>query len=116
MTPPKIDAYRFGRMVIDGKTYTKDVIILPSRIISGWRRAQGHALHVEDLAAVFAAEPDTLVVGQGAQAMMRITQDARDALARRGIELIAAPSGDAWETYNHMREQRSVAGAFHLTC
>ena len=47
---PMIESYSFGRMVIDGIRYTKEVIIFPdSRILSPWWRNQGHVLTADDL-------------------------------------------------------------------
>ena len=40
----RIDRYAFGNIVIDGKAYTKDVIIFPDRVYSPWWRKDGHFL------------------------------------------------------------------------
>jgi hypothetical protein len=114
--PAKIESYQFGRIVIDGETHTKDVIILPSRVIGGWWRKKGHTLHPQDLQAVFDAAPGTLVVGQGAHGMMQITSETERALQEAGIELVARPTGEAVEAYNRLRGERAVAAALHLTC
>jgi hypothetical protein len=112
----KIDAYRFGQIVIDGQVHHKDVIILPDRVIGGWWRKEGHNLHPGDLEAVFEAAPEVLVVGQGVSGMMHITQETEQALQNAGIELVALPTGQAVETYNRLRDERIVAAALHLTC
>jgi hypothetical protein len=116
MSQPEIQSYRFGRVVIDGKAHTKDVIILPDRVITGWWRRHGHSLLPEDLAAVLAAGPDLLVVGQGAYRRMSVTDQVRQALEQAGIDLIAQSTKQACETYNHLREEMMVAAALHLTC
>jgi hypothetical protein len=113
---PKIEAYRFGHIVIDGETHTNDVIILPERVIGGWWREEGHVLHIADLDAVFDAAPDALIVGQGANGRMRVPREVERALSDAGIELIAANTHDAVERYNAMRDQRDIAAALHLTC
>lgn len=114
-----IESYRFGRIVIDGQVHAKDVVILPERVIGGWWRKEGHALHAEDLAAVFEAAPQVLVVGQGAYGMMQVTEGTERALKQAGIELVALPTGEAVEAYNRLRDEcgeRVVAAALHLTC
>jgi hypothetical protein len=116
MIAPKIDSYRFGRVVIDGDPYIKDVIILPERVIGGWWRIEGHALHPEDLEVVIEAAPDILVVGRGASSRMKITQDVRDSLAAAGIELESENTEAACERYNQLRGKNKVAAALHLTC
>jgi hypothetical protein len=107
----KIDAYRFGQIVIDGTPHHKDVIV-----IAGWWRKEGHALHPQDLESVFGAAPEVLVVGQGASGLMQVTQETEMTLRDAGIELIAQPTGQAVETYNRLRDERAVAAALHLTC
>ena len=67
-----IESYSFGRMVIDGTSYTKDVIIYPdSRILSPWWRNKGHVLEIVDLQDLIAAVPDIIVCGTGAMSIMR---------------------------------------------
>lgn len=116
MSTPSIDSYRFGRLVVDGKTHTRDLIILPDRIIKGWWRKEGHTLLPDDLQEVFAARPDLLVVGQGAYRRMNVTDQVRRSLEGAGIELIAQSTKQACEAYNQFREQKAVAAALHLTC
>jgi hypothetical protein len=103
-------------MVVDGQSYDKDLIILPRKVIGGWWRKEGHSLHPEDLQEVLAVRPGVLVVGQGAHGRMQVTEETRKVLESSGIELIVQPTGEAYKTFNQLREQGSMAGAFHLTC
>jgi hypothetical protein len=112
----QIDDYRFGHLVVDGQSYERDAIILPNRVLAGWWRKEGHALHREDLGAVFEARPEVLVVGQGAYGRMRVTAEASQSLESAGIEVIAQPTEQACRTYNRLRVHRSTAAALHLTC
>jgi hypothetical protein len=116
MIRPRIESYEFGRMVIDGKDYTRDLIILPGRILEGWWRQEGHALHSADLEEVIQAEPDLLIVGQGANGRMVVADDARQALERVGIEFVASPTPQAVQRYNAASGGEAIAAAFHLTC
>jgi len=54
MSTPRIDSYRFGHLVVDGQPHTKDLIILPDKVIAGWWRKQGHTLLPDDLEEVLA--------------------------------------------------------------
>jgi hypothetical protein len=116
MNTPHIDSFRFGHLVVDGRAYSKDVIILPDKVIANWWRKEGHALHPKDLKEVLAARPDLLVVGQGAQGRMRVTAEARQSLELAGVDLVAEPTERACETYNKLCEKKVVAAALHLTC
>ena len=71
MSSPQIDSYRFGQIIVDGQAYTKDIIILPERVIPDWWRKSGHNLSVNDLEAVFESQPHVLVVGQGSLGRFR---------------------------------------------
>ena len=126
MRVPEIQSYRFGCIVIDGVTFTKDLIILPDRVIENWWRQEGHALHPGDLAeivdlsapAVASSEiqPQVLIVGQGAYGRMRVTPETQHALQAAGTLLIAQPTEEACQTYNRLRERQTVVAALHLTC
>lgn len=116
MSAPQIDSYRFGHLVVDGQAHDRDAIILPDRVLGGWWRKEGHALHPDDLGAVLEAAPEVLVVGQGAYGRMRVTPEASRVLREAGIELVAQPTEQACQTYNRLREERPVAAALHLTC
>ena len=52
MSLPRIDTYVFGRIEIDGCTYTSDVIILPTGVRDNWWRDEGHKLKPGDLKQV----------------------------------------------------------------
>jgi hypothetical protein len=44
----RIDHYEFGRIVVDGREDTRDLIILPDRVVRNRWRQEGHALVVDD--------------------------------------------------------------------
>lgn len=103
-------------MVVDGRVYSNDLIILPDQVIGNWWRKSGHYLDVDDLKPVFAAKPEMLIVGTGASGFMNVPEAAVKALKSAGIDVHAAATGDAWKLYNEHRSKFRTAGAFHLTC
>jgi len=112
-----IDSYKFGNVVIDGREYTSDCLILGDSVQADWWRKQGHSLAAEDLQSVIAARPSVLVVGCGASGMMTVPEETRQVLERENIELIAVNTGKAVEKYNALAGAgRDVAAALHLTC
>ena len=116
MNLPHIDTYRFGRITIDKETYTRDVIILPGRVIRGWWRRVGHNLQPADLEEVLVAAPAVLIVGQGTFRRMLVTDETLLVLEQAGIKLIALSTNDACEEYNQLRGRGNTAAALHLTC
>ena len=106
---PEVESYRCGRVVIDGQAHNKDSIILPDWVTGGWRRKGRHALHPDDLEAVFEAAPEVLVVGQGVCGWMQVTQETRQTLQAAGIKLVTLPIQKTVDVCNAMHEGRAVA-------
>jgi hypothetical protein len=112
-----IEQYAFGKIVIDGQTYTRDLVLTRDRVWEGWWREQGHRLSLTDLEDAFEADPAVLIVGTGAMARMRVPAETSQEIERRGIELHVLPTGEAWALYNELEAgERKVVAALHLTC
>jgi len=122
-----IESYEFGAIVIDGKNYASDVIILPKRVIDDWWRKEGHRLHVEDLEEVLKHEPkpEVFVLGTGYYGLMKVSPEAENILESCEIELVAKPTRKATQIFNKLLQNNLLAnkskrivivGAFHLTC
>ena len=116
MPAPHIDSYNFGKIVIDGQTHSKDVILLPDRVIANWWRNEGHKLSMNDLEDVLAAKPQGLVVGQGAYSRMQVPEQVKTELRVEGIELIVLPTSEACQKYNELSRDGKFTAALHLTC
>ncbi len=110
-----IDDYRFGHIVIDGREHSKDVIVLPDRVVANWWRKDGHSLVLEDLSEVIEQLPPKLVVGSGAYGRMEPDLNAIEALEARGVSIEILPTEDAVKRYRELDPATSAA-ALHLTC
>jgi hypothetical protein len=102
--------------VIDGRTYTSDVVVFTDRVISNWRRKQGHQLSIEDIDDVLRENPEILVVGTGSSGFMRVLPQTESRLKGEKIELIAAPTDEACRIFNDLMPARRVVACLHLTC
>jgi hypothetical protein len=112
----RIDSYRFGDIVIEGREYTSDVIIFPHRIKSDWWRKRGHEILPEDLKEVMEEKPEIIVVGTGESEMMKVLPETEHYIREQGIELITQATDKACQTYNQLCHSRKVVAALHLTC
>ncbi len=114
----KIREYNFGKIVIDEKTYTRDLILTRDNIHPNWWRREGHRLHLEDIIEVLEREkPEVLIVGKGYYGYMEVTSEVKEYLETRGVELIEGPTGEVWRKYNELVDKGvKVVAAFHLTC
>jgi len=113
---PIIESYSFGRIVIDGRKYTSDVILFPDRVNDSWWRREGHCLAIEDLSEVLHDPPEMLVIGTGSMGLMRVPEETINHLKKQGIEVITALTPKAIKIYNQMQAERKTVAALHLTC
>jgi hypothetical protein len=111
----RIEGYGFGRITIDGGEETRDVIVLPDRVVRDWWRKEGHSLVLEDLNDVLEELPGRLLVGTGAYGQLKPDPGTLETLRRRGVEVEVLPTADAVERYGEL-DPRTTAAALHLTC
>ena len=107
--------YSFGRVVVDGSEHTRDLIVLPDRVVADWWRRDGHSLALEDLAEVEDDLPPRLILGCGAHGRLEPPAAVLEVLRSRGIEVEALPTADAVRRYGES-DPRTTAAALHLTC
>lgn len=114
-----IDDYQFGSIIIDGKTYKKDLLIYPdSTIKTGWQRIEGHELAIDDLPDLLTIKPDIFIMGTGYYGVLKVLPETKEFFGDNNIELYIDKTGKAVELFNRFvlqKEKRLMAG-FHLTC
>ena len=117
-----IEKYDFGTLRMDGKDYCRDLIIYSEsvegghRVDAGWWRKEGHRLDKMDLDEVVKVQPVVLVVGTGYHGCMKVPKETIEFLKSAGIELYAAPTEEACQKYNELKDVKRVVAALHLTC
>lgn len=112
----QITHYSFGRITIDGNTYTSDVIVYPGRVDPSWWRKKGHQLEPADLDEVVKSRPAVLIIGTGASGVMQVPPETVRFLEAKGITVRIGRTAEAVELYNKTPKDRPVVAALHLTC
>ncbi len=113
----KIESYSFGHIVIDGKTYTADVIVYRDRVDASWWRKEGHSLVPADLADALNSKPDILIIGTGYAGIMTVPEKTLTHIASQGIEVKVERTAKAVGLYNAMQgKKKNVIAALHVTC
>ncbi len=110
-----INYYSFGKIVIGGEEYNRDVILFPNKIKEWWRK-EGHLVRPEDIEEILKAEPSLLIIGTGAFSMMKNSQEVKKILENKNIKLIEKETEEACNIYNEKAKSEKVIAAFHLTC
>ena len=113
----QISDYEFGKIAIEGQTYTSDVIITPEKVTDSWWRKEGHNLHIHDLGEVIVIKPEILVIGTGYYGRMQVPEKTRQYLQNQGIDVREAKTGDAVTVFNQLQQDCArIVAALHLTC
>jgi hypothetical protein len=112
----RIQSYRFGEIVIEGNSYSDDLIVFADRVQAGWLREEGHVLQVADLKDALEAEPEVLIVGTGTQQGMTVASEVVTHTKKAGIELLAFDTRMACQMFNELVGKRKVVAVLHLTC
>jgi hypothetical protein len=111
----RIDQYEFGRIVVDGREETRDLIILPGRVVRNWWRRDGHALVLDDLAEVLDELPSPPGHGDRRRRADAPRPQAIRQLQNRGLTVEALPTAQAVRRFGEL-DPANTAAALHLTC
>lgn len=112
-----IDKFSFGTIIINGKTYSSDLIICPDgRIKDQWWRKNGHRLSPADIESLIQTKPEVIVAGMGSPGLMKPEPELKQLLQKNNIALIAEPNDKAIKSFNALLESKKVGACFHLTC
>jgi hypothetical protein len=111
----ELSHYSFGSLTVDGERHTRDLIVLPGRVVPEWWRREGHSLAIDDLDEVIDELPDRLILGCGAHGRLEPPPAVLEQLRAQGVEVEAMPTADAVRRYGELDPKRTAA-ALHLTC
>ena len=111
-----IDSYEFGKIVVNSRKYTSDLIISKKGINPNWWRKKGHELSKEDIEGILEQKPEILIIGTGYSGVLRVPVDVEHHIRSQGIALIVKRTEEACNEFNKLLEKHDVACALHLTC
>ena len=117
----KIDRYNFGLIVIDGKQYVHDVLILPDGTVKKREpskvRFGSHEIVWDDVVKIVNEQPQVIVIGTGASGLSKLSVDVGVKLRQANIDLVILPSSQAVEKFNQLTQEGGrVAALIHITC
>ena len=113
----KIDSFRFGSIVVDGKKYNHDILIHSDGRIEqrkgGIWRFGSHNIKKGEIEELLKLQPEVVLVGTGAQGKAHISKDVEV----EGAELAVLNSKEVVERFNKLADQgKKVAAIIHITC
>jgi hypothetical protein len=111
----RLEDFSFGRLTVDGSEQTRDLIVLPDRVVRDWWRRDGHSLAMEDLEEVDDELPERLILAVGAHGRLHPGPNVIGELERRGTAVECLRTDAAVRGYREL-DARRTAAALHLTC
>lgn len=112
----KIEEYKFGSFVIDGRQFLDNVKIIDGRIMT-WHPSERHLLKLVDIKDLIESKPEIIIVGMGASGLMEVSLEVRDDLMKKRITLYADKTEKMCKLFNELKpKEKKVAAIFHATC
>lgn len=108
-----IEDYSFGKIRVNGKDYTFDVVIKKEKVSSWWRKS-GHNVEISDVEHHI-NNAKVVVIGTGELGMMNVPEETLSFIKNKNIRFVVDKTESAIKTFNKEKPE-DVVGLFHLTC
>lgn len=116
----KIESNEFGKIVVDGKTYSQDIIITGNgKVIARPSDAESrygtqHVIVLGEIKLMLIDNPRVIVIGTGQYGACRLEKGVEDAIKEADVKLLIERTPKAVHLFNNVNDRK--AGLFHLTC
>lgn len=115
----KIDKFSFGSIVIDGKKYSRDVLILADGTVrkrkGGFLMFGSHGIKKEEVEELAEDMPEAVITGTSGKASL--APEIEGWAKEKNLKLIVQLSHEAVAKLNELIEQKKKAAALiHITC
>ncbi len=118
---PHIDEVAFGSVTVAGETFEHDIHIRADgrvrRRRKKWARKDygtSHVIGPRELKRALRKGAELLIIGEGFDSMVRMSDEGREMLAERGVPWEMLPTPEAAEAYNQAEGRRALL--LHVTC
>ena len=117
----KIDKFSFGSIVVEGRKYSRDVLIFADGTVKkrkgGFLMFGSHKIKKKEIEELIQGQPETIIVGTGTNGAANIGPELESWAKGKNLSLIVQPSYNAVAKLNELTEQQKrVAALIHITC
>jgi len=112
---PAITSYSFGKMIIDGKTYTNELQILPNGTVKKWSPNDPHYILPADIEEIVSSSIKTLIIGNGANGEAAIPDETIKFIEAKSIKVHILNTHEAVKLFNESSKE-AMGAIFHLNC
>ena len=118
---PITESTSFGSITIDGQKFDHDVLITLDGTIRKRKKklskkyyGTSHKISLEEAKYIYEEGAQTLIIGTGQYDQVRLSGEAQDYFASKGLELQAYSTPEAIKGWNDVESE--AIGLFHVTC
>lgn len=116
---PKIESYQPGKIVVEGKIYTRDILISTDGTVKNrddvYLKFVNHMVKQSEINELLKDYPEVIVIGTGEKEKLKLSFRIERLIADMKADLIALPTLKAVEQYNKLvNEGKKAAALFHL--
>ena len=112
---PAITKYSFGQMIIDGKTYTSELQILPTGVVKKWSPNDPHYILPVDIKEIVNSNIKALIIGNGANGGAAIPDETINFIKAKNIKVHIMNTHEAVKLFNESSKE-AMGAIFHLNC
>ena len=112
---PAITSYSFGKMIVDGKTYTNELQILPNGTVKEWSPNDPHYILPVDIGEIISSSIKTLIIGNGANGEAAIPDETIKFIKAKSIQVHIMNTHEAVKLFNESSKE-AMGAIFHLNC
>jgi len=111
----KIDKFSFGSIIIDGKKYSREALILADDMIKkrkgGFLMFGSHGIKKEEIKELAEDMPEAVIIGTGTNGKASVAPEVEDWAKEKNLKLIVQPSHEAVTKLNELIEQKKKVAA-----
>ena len=118
---PTITTTTFGSITIEGEEYPHDVLIRLDGSVSKRKKklskkvyGTSHVISLAEAKYIYEKRAETLIIGTGQNDQVRLSEEAKSYLKKKGAQLIMAITPEAIRLWN--KTTGKAIGLFHVTC
>lgn len=117
----KVNSFNFGSIVIDGKQYGYNVVVLPDGSVKEREASKtmfgSHNIRKNEIEELAKTEPETLIVGTGTSGMAAVSEEAQAYAREAKLDMVVLHSSEAIEKFNQLTDEgKRAAALIHITC
>ncbi len=115
MVNMRFDSTSFGRVVLDGRVFTHDIIVTADGSVLDRPKNMGsHTLSDSEVKSLLQGRPEVIVIGTGQYGSLKVGEDAMNSLRRDGARIVVLPTPAAIREFNAADGRK--AALIHVTC